>query len=157
MRKLLIGLFVIPFVLFTGFTIRNNKLVDQKKAVLNEYQAQLLLLELNNPIKYLKTEVVVKPNLVVVKKESLFNDTEYINDGYLIEGTINNNADWVNFKDVVFRVNFYAANKAKVGSKDYVFHEYYKPHTDKKISLKVYPPEGYIEFGFEIVKASGFQ
>lgn len=155
MKKLLFVLALILFVLLTGFTIQSSKPVNDKDKILSKLQTELQLKELKNPLQYLTTDVMVKANLVMVKKESLFNDAQYKNDGYLIEGIIKNNADLANFKDVVFRVNYYSADQTKIGSKDYIINESYKPHTNKTISLKIYPPEDYVEFDFEIVNANG--
>ncbi|MES2573711.1 MAG: hypothetical protein V4572_02090 [Bacteroidota bacterium] len=151
MKKLLFALTLIPFVLLTGFTIQNSKSIETT----SKTDIKLQLQELNHPLQYLTSDVMVKANLVLIKKESVFNDAVYKNDGYLIEGNIKNNADLANFKNVVFRVNFYSAAQKKIGSKDYVLNQNYKPHTNHTISLKIYPPKGYIEFGFEIVNAIG--
>lgn len=148
MRKLIFVITSILFVFLTGFTIQNS---SAKKISKTAPQ----LHELNNPLQYLTTDVMVKANLILTKRESVFNDAEYKSDGYLIEGIIKNNADLANFKKIVFRINFYSADQTKIGSKDYVINEFYKPHTDNHISLKVYPPKGYVEFDFEIVDASG--
>lgn len=150
MKKLLFALTLILFVFLTGFTIENNS-IDK----INETAAKLQSQELNHPLQYLTTDVIVKANLLLTKKETPFNDAQYKNDGYLIEGTIKNNADLANFKNVVFRINFYSADQKKIGSKDYVINKHYKPHTNNPLSLKVYPPEGYVEFDFEIVGAGG--
>ena len=150
MRKLFFALTLIPFLLLTGFTIKNSK---SEKAVRTDTKLQLQ--ELHHPLQYLTPDVMVKANLVLIKKESAFNDAEYKNDGYLIEGKIKNNASLANFKNVVFRVNFYSADQTKIGSKDYIIDENYKPHTNNPISLKIYPPQGYVEFGFEIINANG--
>jgi hypothetical protein len=147
-RKLIFALTSILFVFLSGFTIQNS---STKK--ISKTAAQLQ--ELNNPLQYLTTDVMVKANLILTKKESVFNDAEYKNDGYLIEGAIKNTADSVHFKNIVFRVNFYSTTQKKIGSKDYILNQYYKPHTSNFISLKVYPPKGYVEFDFEIVDASG--
>lgn len=149
MKKILFILTLILFVLLTGFTIQNNKPIE------NSATAKLQSQESNNPIQYLTTDVMVKANLILTKKESLFNDAEYKNDGYLIEGIIKNNADLTNFKNIVFRVNFYSASQKKTGSKDFILPKYCRAHSNNTISLKVYPPDGYVEFGFEIVNANG--
>lgn len=150
MKKLLFVLTLILFLFLTGFTIENNSI-----SKINEDNAKLQSLELNHPLQYLTTDVMIKANLLLTKKETPFNDAQYKNDGYLIEGTITNNADLANFKNIVFRVNFYSADQTKIGSKDYVINKNYKPHTNNTVSLKVYPPEGYVEFSFEIVDAKG--
>ncbi|HEY6142017.1 MAG TPA: hypothetical protein VIV55_01135 [Flavobacterium sp.] len=155
MKKLLFALTLIPFVFLTGFMVKNNNPLENNTKKLTNLQTKLRLQELKNPLQYLTTDVMVKANLILIKKETLFNDAQYKDDGYLIEGTIKNNADFANFKNLVFRVNFYSISQTKIGSKDYVLNESYKPHSNKSILLKMYPPEGYVEFGFEIVDASG--
>lgn len=149
MKKLLFSLTLILFVFLTGFTIKNN--AAEK---INKTDVKLESQELHHPLQYLTTDVMVKANLLLTKKETPFNDAQYTNDGYLIEGVIKNNANLANFKNVVFRVNFYSG-QTKIGSRDYILHENYKPHTNTPLSLKIYPPEGYVEFDFEIVDASG--
>ncbi len=146
---------IILLVLFAGFTILNNIQTENIPKTTEELRAELQLQELNNPLEYLTTKTTIKINHVMVRRESIFHDAEYENDGYLIEGTITNNADLAKFKDVVVRVIFYSATQTEIGSKEYTFYEYYKPHTNKPISLQVYPPVGYAGFGFEIVGASG--
>lgn len=155
MKKLLILLTITLFVVLTGFTVQTNKPVQNTAKTLSKFQTKLQLQELKNPLQYLTSDVMVKANLILVKKESPFNDAEYKNDGYLIEGFIKNKADLANFKNVVFRVNFYSATQTKIGSKDYILNKSYKPQTNNVISLKVYPPNDYVEFDFEIVKANG--
>ncbi len=151
MKKLLILLTITLFVFLTGFTIQTNKPEEDNTKTLSKLQLQ----ELKNPLQYLASDVMVKANLILVKKESPFNDAEYKNDGYLIEGFIKNKADLTNFKNVVFRVNFYSATQTKIGFKDYKLNKSYKPQTNNAISLKIYPPDDYVEFDFEIVKATG--
>ena len=155
MKKLLFLLTFNLFILLTGFTIQNDRPVRNKTKTLTKSENKLQLKELNNPLQYLTPEVMVKANLVMVKKESPFNDAQYENDGYLIEGAIKNKAHLAHFKNIIFRVNFYSTAQIKIGSKDFVLNESYKPHSTNSISFKIYPPEGYIEFDFEIVDASG--
>lgn len=152
---MILAVAIILLVLFAGFTILNNIQAENIPKTTEELRAELQLQELNNPLEYLTTKATIRTNRVMVRRESIFHDAEYEDDGYIIEGTITNNADLANFKDVVVRVVFYSATKTEIGSKEYVLYEYYKPHTNKPISLHVYPPVGYAGFGFEVVGASG--
>lgn len=155
MRRFTLILTLISFVLFTGFTIQNEESVQSISYSLTKSQAKLQSQELNHPLEYLSTDIMLKANLILIKEESTLNDAQYISDGYLIEGVVKNSATFSSFKNVVLRVNFHSIDQTIIGSKEYSIPKDYKPNSSTPILLKVYPPIGDVEFDFEIVRASG--
>jgi len=110
--------------------------------------------ELDNPLQYLTdSEVTIKTNSILVKKETMFRNAQYKDDGAIIEGYIRNKATLAKYKDVVVNVSYYSATKTLIEEKQFVFYEFYEPNSNNHFSLKVYPPSAYKTFGFQVVGA----
>lgn len=147
---------LLAFIAVTIFTSCGSSVPkeESRPKTPEELRAELKQQESDNPLEYLTDKVSIKPNRVLVKEEGLFTSAEYADDGSLIEGTITNKATLAKFKDVKVKVTYFSATETEISSEDFVFYEYYKPNSSNTVSLKVYPPDAFKTFGFEITGAT---
>ena len=63
--------------------------------------------------------------------------TNFWNNKYVMQVTVENKATVAQYKDVVIEINQYSATKSIVNTKLHTFYEYFPPHSVKNYELKI--------------------
>ena len=129
---------------------------QQRVKTPEELRIELKNHELASSSEYLKDEgVYLSPQRKKIRNGGLFRNPEFADDGALIHGSIINSATLARYKDVEVIVGFYSQTETLIEQKTYVLYEYFEPNSNKQFSFKVYPPQEYANFSFQIVGATG--
>lgn len=113
---------------------RSNQSADYEEAKLTVEES-----ETANPLAFLSTDGKFRPAL--------------LGGDFLLEGTINNNATTVTYKDIVIDIEFYSKTNSLVGTKQKTFYEFIKPGDTYNFRFKIWAPKGSATVGWNIVSA----
>ena len=149
---------VVAVVLFAGvfLLVKNNSNSSSSEQQNPEVlKTQLVEQERSAPLLYLSIEgSQMQENRVQIRKQGLFHDAKYSDDGFNISCSIKNSATIAKFKDVVLTVTFYAKTEAPISSIDYPIHDFFEPGSTFPWKQHVYAPQETSTYGIEIKSAS---
>ncbi|MFT3705687.1 MAG: hypothetical protein QM802_25180 [Agriterribacter sp.] len=131
---------------------RNEVKVERIKTPA-ELRKELQALEESNPTEYIKAEATLQENKVQIQAASLFSHAKYAVDGYLLTGTITNNASVAKFKDAVISITFVSETNTPIESNKFVLYKYLNPNQSIPFEFKVYCPKESKTFKIKIKDA----
>jgi hypothetical protein len=121
-----------------------------------ELKMELLLIEQENPLKYLNcTDVKLTLQEKKVKNATLFEDAVYAPDGALLKCVIRNEATLSKFKDIKLEITFYSKTESVITNYTHTIYEYFGPSSTTNIEFKIdNVPPAYHSFSCKVLDAT---
>jgi len=129
--RMFLILLIIILVFFAAFKInesinKNNNSSSDSRFDTETYEEKVMTveeMEAQDPMRFLSFDGKYRENFLGTK--------------LIIEGSINNNATVVSYKDVVLRVQYYSKTNTRLEPDDYTIWEVFPPTSSKSVDLKV--------------------